>query len=108
MVECAMSANDESLVAFLKCYNPPLQSSSNCEDVFSQLQDSVQRSGKSDSGSITNLASVSIRGVQKKAESAGVQTVTLRSEDFEGNEVRGLKSSIFRPDSCAASCLVST
>ena len=107
MVECAKSASDESLLSFLKCYNPAIQSSSNCEDIFAQLQDSVQRSGKSDSGSITNLASVSIRGVHKKAESTeSVETVTLRSEDFEGNEVRALKSSIFRPDSCAASCLV--
>ena len=109
MVESAKSASDESLLSFLKCYNPPVQSSANCEDISAQLQDSVQRSGKSDAGSITNLASVAIRGVHKKAESTEeVQTVVLRSEDFEGNQVRALKSSIFRPESCAARSLVST
>ena len=90
---------------FLAAYHPPMQSSSNIEDIFSELQDAVRRSNKSDNGSLPNMCAVAIRAVQKKVESSSeeVQGSKLRTEDWEGNAVRALKSSIFQPQSCPSS-----
>ena len=105
--ECAGYKLDTSLRSFLVAYNPSVQASANCEDVFAEIQDSIKRSGKSDTGSITNMTSVGIRATNKKAEATdGLETVRLKSEDFEGCHVRSLRASVFRPDSCPSSILV--
>ena len=96
------SLNDR-LREFLLAYFPKLQGSCNVEDVFADLQDSIQRSGKSDAGSLSNMAAVSIRSCSRKCESAGVATTQLVSADYEGTCVRNLKSSVFRPETCAGS-----
>ena len=98
------SLNDR-LRDFLLAYFPKIQGSCNVEDLFADLQDSIQRSGKSDSGSLSNLAAVSIRSCNRKCQTAGVGTTQLVSADFEGTCVRSLKSSVFRPETCAGSTL---
>ena len=90
---------------FLASYHPPMQSSSNIEDIFAELQDAVRRSNKSSSGSLPNMCAVAIRAVHKKIESSSenVKGSELRAEDWEGNAVRALKTSIFQPQSCPSS-----
>ena len=96
------------LTELLRAWHPTIQSSSNVEDLFNEIQDCVKRAGKADVGSICNMAAVSIRGCHRKVEATeGATGVTLRSEDFEGNDIRSLKSNIFRPDACPASSVAS-
>ena len=96
----------EPLKLFLAAWNPSIQGSSLCEDSFAEMQDSIRRSNKSDSGSLANLSAVAIRACHKKvAANEKISGVTLRSEDWEGNQVRSLKPAVFRPDGCPSSSL---
>ena len=109
---CMCEAHDFAisapLLSFLAAYHPPIQNSSNIEDIFSSVEDCVKRSSKAAGASIPNICAVGIRSVQKKiANSEGVQGSELRSEDWEGNSVRGLKASVFQPQTCPASDLAS-
>ena len=89
----------------LKSWLPPFQGSCNVEDIFNAMQDSIKRSSKSDAGGLANLSCVGIRATSQKCKDGdGPLEVTLDPEDYEGGEVRGLKSSIWKPDSCPASC----
>ena len=103
--ECEGFALTEKFKDYLRAWHPSIQGSCNVEDVFADLQDSIQRSGKADSGSMSNLTAVSIRSVGRKCEQAGIESPHLRSADYEGTCVRSLKSSVFRPDSCPGSDL---
>ena len=100
-------SRSSKLVDFLAAWHPALQGSCNVEDVFSDLQDAIQRSGKSDTGSLSNLAAVAIRSCDRKCSTANIGTTTLVSEDYEGTSVRSLKTSVFRPESCSSSILAS-
>ena len=99
----------EPLKLFLAAWNPSIQGSSLCEDSFAEMQDSIRRSNKSDSGSLSNLSAVAIRACHKKVEAnEQITGISLRSEDWEGNQVRSLKPAVFRPDGCPASSLDSS
>ena len=93
----------ERLQRFLSAWHPTVQGSCIVEDVFADLQDAIQRSGKSDTGSLSNLTAVSIRSVARKCEASSISTTELESADYEGTSVRSLKTSVFRPESCASS-----
>ena len=91
------------LTDFLAAWHPAVQGSCNVEDVFADLQDAIQRSGKSDTGSLSNLAAVAIRSCSRKCSAAELPTTSLLSADYEGTSVRSLKTSVFRPESCSSS-----
>ena len=93
----------EPLCQFLRSYHPAVQGSANVEDLFSDLQDSILRSSKADCGSLANLAAVSIRSCNRKSTTAELQSPQLISADFEGNSIRSLKTSVFKPETCSSS-----
>ena len=104
--ESAKYECNDDLQSLLAAWHPAVQSSSNCEDIFNEVQDCIKRSGKADAGSLANMAAVSIRGCHRKCEGTEMlRGVVLKSEDFEGNHVRGLKQSIYKPEACPASLL---
>ena len=99
----------EQLKLFLASYFPPVQSSSNIEDVFNEVQDSVKRSGKADNGSLSNMCAVAIRSVLRKIQgSSALKGSNLQSEDWEGNSVRAIKANVFQPQSCPPRILAET
>ena len=62
-------------------WHPRLQSSSNLETLFSDMESAIRRSGRADAGSISNLMAVAIRGLghrTKDTEEAGIP-LTLES-----------------------------
>ena len=85
----------------IMAWHPRLQSSSNLETLFSDMESAIRRSGRADAGSISNSMAVAIRGLghrTKDTEGAGVP-LTLESVDFEGPEVQALKPKIWTPAS---------
>ena len=95
--------NTERAQQILKSWLPPIQGSCNVEDIFNAMQDSIKRSSKCDAGGLANLSCIGIRATAQKCKAGGPLEVTLDPEDYEGGEVRGLKTSIWKPDSCPAS-----
>ena len=80
---------------------PKVNGSSNIEDVFAQLQDSVARSSKRDCGSLANLQAVAIRAVGGKVDGPQqARGIQLEACDYEGATVRGLKPTCFAPTAC--------
>ena len=82
---------------------PRLQSSSNLENLFSDMESAIRRSGRSDAGSLSNLMAVAIRGLSHRMQNdpaCGVPVV-LENDDFQGPEVQALKPKIWTPASAA-------
>ena len=95
---------NQEVLDLLLAWWPPVQSSSNVEDVFASLQDSLQRASKSDCGSLANLSCCAIRAVEKRTKNnPALEHLSLLAEDFEGQEVRGLRPGVFDPASCPPS-----
>ena len=91
----------------IKSWIPPIQGSCNVEDIFNSMQDSIKRSSKCDAGGLSNLSCIGIRATAEKCNTEdGPKEVSLEPEDYEGGEVRGLKNSIWQPQSCPASSSV--
>ena len=86
-------------------YAPPITSSANIEDSFASIQDAVNRSGKSDLGSLANIQAVHLRGCVQKMTGLPHQgrSVALNAADFEGPEIRGLRAKLFQPTSFSGS-----
>ena len=94
----------QEVLDLLSAWWPPVQASANVKDVFASLQDTLKRATKSDCGSLANLSCCAIRAVEDRTkQSPSLQNLSLVAEDFEGPQVRGLKPSIFEPQSCPAS-----
>ena len=71
------------------------------------MADAVQRTGKTDTGSLPNLQCVHIRGTNQKMTGGENQGygLSLEANDFEGPEVRGIKPKLFLPSSFTGSSL---
>ena len=103
-LHCCLEKNNNNLTEEVRstilAWNPPLQSSSNLENVFADMQSAIQRSGKADGGSLANLMAVAIRGLAHRMDSADSgQPLVLDRQDFGGAEVAGLKTKIWSPAS---------
>lgn len=95
----------------LLSWHPSLAFSANVEQVFAAVEDSCRRGVKNLKASMANLQCLAIRAVEQKLTAnenereAGktdrARAVKLGVEDFEGNEVRALKESVWRPSSFA-------
>ena len=90
----------------ISSWEPEMQSSANLESIFADLTSAVRRSGRSDCGSLCNLLSVAVRGLQHRLtdDSSTPEPVTLNPEDFDGPEVAALKPKIWNP-SAAPPCI---
>ena len=96
----------QKLLTFLTSWFPATGWSANIEDVFATLSDSIKRSSKADAGSLCNAQAVCIRGANRLCRGEGhPEAVLLKAADWEGSEIRGLKSSAWRPESCSGSFL---
>ena len=105
-LHCCLEKSNQTLSpdmsSTILAWNPPLQSSSNLENVFADMQSAVRRSGKADGGSLANLMAVAIRGLAHRMDTSDSgQPLMLSSEDFRGAEVAGLKSKMWSPASAA-------
>ena len=96
--------------ALLLSWHPGLAFSANVEQVFAAVEDSSRRAVKNFKASMANLQCLSIRAVEQKVAASDTQeeagntdrarAIKLGVEDFEGNEVRALKASVWKPTSC--------
>ena len=88
---------------------PMACSSSLVEDVFASMADSVKRGSKRETASLAGLQAVAVRSTIQRCnrddDSEKLTAVHLESADHEGNEVRGLRSNIWRPESAPSSFL---
>ena len=92
------------LEELLRGWFPCINNSSNVEDVFAQLQDTVARSSKRDCGSLSNLQAVTIRALSGKTNGEDQASgISLEPADYEGASIRGLKPTCFTPTSCPSS-----
>ena len=81
-------------------YFPRWGSSANVEDCFAAMGDACARSGKSDMGSLNNLQVTAIRSLYRACDKEGQpKSVSVSGSDWEGQEVRNLKQSIYNPAS---------
>ncbi|CAE7358907.1 hemA, partial [Symbiodinium sp. CCMP2592] len=88
----------------LEAWHPKVGMSANVEDIFASIQDSVLRSSKNNDSAMCNIQCCAIRSFQKRmCGDDGPSTTDLRSEDFEGASVRGIKPKIWQP-AAAATC----
>ena len=95
---------NESVKQLLLAWHPKVGGSSNVEDVFASIQDSVLRSTKNNESAMCNLQCCAIRSFQKRmCTQDGPKTVSLESADFEGTNVRGIKPKIWHPNSASSS-----
>ena len=112
--------------SLIMAWHPAFNASANVESLFQSMEEAAKRASKHEKASLPNLQCLTVRALQKKilreedADEPGRAPcgISLSSEDWEGAEVRALKSSIWRPDSYsgstvlkfktyASSCLVS-
>ena len=88
---------------------PMACSSSLVEDVFASMADSVKRGSKRETASLAGLQAVAVRSTMQRCkrddDGEKLTAVHLESADHEGNEVRGLRSNIWRPESAPNSFL---
>ena len=94
----------EEIHHIIKAWNPSIQSSANLESVFGDMQSAVRRSGRSDCGSLPNLMSVGIRGLENRMAdnpNAG-DPLKLEPADWQGKEANALKSKLWLPSSAPA------
>jgi len=90
----------------LEAWHPTTGMSANVEDIFASIQDSVLRSSKNNESAMCNIQCCAIRSFQKRmCGDGGSSTIELRSEDFEGATVRGIKPKIWQPTAATTCCL---
>ena len=87
----------EMIVAWI----PRLNGSANIEDLFNTIADSVNRSTKTDLASLPSLQTVQIRAASQKLVGGPGQAtgIEVTGSEFEGPEVRGIRSKLFSPSS---------
>ena len=105
-LHCCLEKNNKTLTPEMKstilAWNPPLQSSSNLENVFADIESAIKRSGRADMGSLANMMAVAVRGLAHRMGTPDSgQPLTLSKDDFRGPEVAGLKNKIWNPTSAA-------
>lgn len=90
----------------LEAWHPKIGMSANVEDIFASIQDSVLRSSKNNEAAMCNLQCCAIRSFQNRmCGDDGPSTIEMKSEDFEGASVRGIKSKIWQPTAATTCCL---
>ena len=108
-LEASQQKITEQVQAIARAWFPGVSSSSLVEDVFASMADTVRRSTKKGTASLAGLQAVAVRFTSqhcnRPVEQAGLSTVQLESADHEGNEVRGLRSCIWQPESAPSSVL---
>ena len=91
------------VLELVRAWFPVISSSSLVEDIFASMADTVKRSSKRETASLAGLQAAAIRATMQKCQTENelprVKSVQLESVDHEGLEVRGLRSSIWRPES---------
>ena len=91
----------------LHAWFPMACSSSLVEDVFASMADSIKRGSKRETASLAGLQAVAVRATVQRCnredDREKLTAVHLESADHEGNEVRGLRSNIWRPESAPSS-----
>ena len=115
-IHTALEASSYKVTDFvcsiLRAWFPVISSSSLVEDVFAGMQDTVKRSTKRETASLTGLQASAIRNTMLKChdtpEEGRIKGVELQSVDHEGLEVRGLRSGIWRPESAPNSLYLAT
>ena len=105
-MHCCLEKNQNTLSPELKstilAWHPPLQSSSNLENVFGDIESAIRRSSRADAGSLANMMAVAIRGLTHRMDTEETgQPLVLNQEDFRGPEISGLKNKIWSPASAA-------
>ena len=94
-------ATRKCLLDMIAAYFPQVAYSSNVEQVFSHIQDSVNRAQKPDINSMSNLMAVALRAVEHRvSQGSDMQHVQIQPEDWDGKATRALKHKIWTP--CAA------
>lgn len=90
----------------LSAWYPGLSQSSNIEDVFKSCEEACRRT-KAGVGSMANLSIVAMRAVMQKLTNGEGQarSVLLEGADFEGPEVKALKTKLWSPESFAGGLL---
>ena len=86
----------------LAAWNPPIAMSANIEQIFNNMEDATKRSCKNSTASMSSLQCLAIRSVRNRL-TCGVKcpkAVHLSAEDYEGKQVRSIKPSVWKPDSC--------
>ena len=108
-LEASQHKITEPVKGIVRAWFPGVSSSSLVEDVFASMADTVNRSSKKGTASLAGLQAVAVRCTSqhcnRPVEQAGLSTVQLESADHEGNEVRGLRSCIWQPESAPSSVL---
>ena len=91
--------------ALLHSWHPPLGLSANIEQVFNRMEDSTKRASKSNTASLCNLQCIAIRSVNRQIASGSNSPapIELSTEDWEGKQVRNIKTSVWRPDAFSGS-----
>ena len=93
-----------SLLDMVAAYFPKFAYSSNVEQLFSHVQDSVNRSQKPDLGSMSNIMAVALRAVdQRLSPKSDLEHIQLLAEDWDGKATRALKHRMWTPSSARPS-----
>ena len=95
----------ETATKVLKAWHPGLAFSANVEQVFNSLEDVCKRANKNARSSMPNLQCLSIRATGQKLckGSPSPAGVELAPEDYEGKDIRSIKSSVWKPESFSGS-----
>ncbi|CAE7513660.1 unnamed protein product, partial [Symbiodinium natans] len=91
----------EDAKLMILAWYPKVAHSANVEGIFNSLEDTIKRSMKSNNPSLPNIQCSAIKAVNHKlcqGENAA-SSISLGPPDFEGNEIRCIRPSVFRPES---------
>ena len=90
----------------IESWLPRVSASANVEDCFNSMQQAVKKT-RGDSLSLPNLQAVHLRASNRNMTGGNMQGrgIELSAHDYEGPEVRGLKSKLFQPTSYTGSDL---
>ena len=95
----------QRLEGVVQAWHPPLCYSANIEECFNYASASLRKSTRSEKVSMSNLQATVVRAAERRLmnNEHQVRGVELEPEDYEGREVRALRSSVWCPEQCPAS-----
>lgn len=86
----------------LQAWFPEVPWSANLESIFGEMQHAIRRSGRPDVGSLPNLMTVAIRGLERRVfvnPDESPKPLKLASDDWVGKQTDALKPKMFSPTS---------